>query len=238
MSVVDRVGTANVQKDLKDDAAWQALRALVDTRVALAGLEEWGHGRDHLLERLESPLTWARPPRAGGPAVFDSSRYRLKTVRGRKLAAAGFVGNLPGRKSRLPMSVASVFVFDDLALQEKVVLLVVHLTAEVQFGAAYRGDGPHRLRVARHQLERLNLELLVRWHQARGRRVYVVGDTNFDQMPLRQLVPCWEGHPDVERRGTLGGRAVDYVYAPDRARKVLTRATASDHRFVVATYAR
>jgi hypothetical protein len=237
MTVVDRVGTANVKVDLGDEPAWQALRALVHTPIGLAGLEEWGPGRDHLLERLERPLTWARP-RGGGPAVFDSSRYRLRKASGHKLAPAGFVGNLRHRRSHLPMSVASVFVFDDLALEQKVVLLVVHLTAEVQFGAAYRPDQQHRLRVARHQLERASIERLVRVHQRRSRRVYVVGDTNFDQMPVEQLVPCWEGHPDEEKRGTLGGRAVDYVYAPDRASKVRTGKTQSDHRFVVATYSR
>lgn len=239
--VVDVVGTANIADWISDAEAERALTIFIGEHPELAGLEEWGVSRDRILERLlaHTLLKWARPAGGrGGPVLYDGSRYQLLHCRGVVIAKAGFMGHLPGRRDTLPPSYATVAVFQDEVLDEEVTLVVIHLTAEVQVGARYRPDSDHAERVRRHRKERRGASRVVRAQQRAGRRVYVVGDTNFDGMPLPPLTPCWAGHAAQEKAGTLGGRTVDYVYAPDRATTVRVIKTPSDHKAVVATYRR
>ena len=77
------------------------------------------------------------------------------------------------------------------------------------------------------------LTRLVRRQLLLGRRVYVAGDTNWDEMPLPPLVSCWSDRRPI---GTLGRRTVDVIYAEQAASKVRTLDVGSDHRAVIASY--
>jgi hypothetical protein len=180
-----------------------------------------------------------RAPAGGGnPVVWNATRYRLISIDRVELVGAEFVGHLPGRKSRLPASTATVAVFEDLVLGGEVVLIVIHLTAEVQVGAGYRTDLAHRLRVRRHKRERARSSASSATSSAPGAVVRVVGDTNFDGMTLPPLTSCWVGHKRDEAAGTLGRRTVDYVFARGHSADVQTLPTRSDHDAVVAIYRR
>lgn len=221
-----RVGTANIRDTLPHDVAKLALRkVLAQGKPDMLGVPEW---RWPMLDVRGHQM--ARPRAGGPPLVYDADRYTLKRATTRTLVGSGRVGRMAGRKSVLPASRATVYTLTEMG--HPVVVIVCHLTAEVQRGKGYRRDRAHALRVARHRAERAHLAGLVRFHRARGRRVFVVGDTNFDSMPLPPLVSCWRG-----RSGrTLGSRAVDAVFADRRADSVMTIPTASDHDAVVATY--
>jgi hypothetical protein len=114
------------------------------------------------------------------------------------------------------------------------VVIAAHLTAEIEDAThgGYKTDLKHRLRVMRHKREKRRLGKRARWHQKRGAEVYVLGDTNFNRMPLGGFVSCW----DNRSGGSLGWRAVDIVYSDRPARRVQTISTHSDHDAVVATY--
>lgn len=253
--VEDRVVSVNAYVVLTDDQAEHLLRRVLrELAPGLAGVQEWDGptpdlhtaGRqslaiDDLLQTATTGghLRFVRPAGGGGGAqVYDSSRYDLQRCYAVELVPAGFVGHLPGRKTTLPPSVASVGLYVDEVLDEHVALVNPHLTAEVQRGKGYRTDKAHLLRVLRHHRERRALRRLVLELRRQGWRVYVTADTNFDGMPLPPLVACWVGHAAAEARGTLGGRTPDYVYAPQRAQHVRVLPTRSDHHAVLATYPR
>lgn len=241
MTVSDSVGTANIADWISEVQAEQALQLFVDEGLDLAGLEEWGVSRDGILQRFadRSHLRWARPPEGhGGPVLYNATRFHLLHCRAVTIATAGFVGTLPGRKDNLPPSYVTVAVFEDQILDAETTLVVMHLTAEVQVGEHYRQDAQHKARVRRHMKERRGVSRVAAAHVKAGRRVYVVGDTNYDTMPLPPLIPCWTGHKAQEQAGTLGGRTVDYVFAQTRAVTVRVIKTPSDHKAVVATYRR
>jgi hypothetical protein len=239
---LDVVASANIKDTLPDGAASQAVARVIGQlpsaghKPELLGLQEWDGAAPACIKG--TVYRFVRAEGGGGPVIYDTTRYGLQHTKTSRLAPAQFVGVLPGRKSHLGESKAACYFFSDELGHDDVVLINVHLTAEIQTGKGYRTDAKHRLRVARHKLERAHLGVLVRWHIQRGRRVYVTGDTNFDSMPLAPLVPCWSGHADIEAQGTLGARTVDYVYAPDGATAVRRVPTASDHDAVVATYIR
>lgn len=233
--VIDRIGTQNERFTLSDAVALDDLRhVLTEGAPEILGLTEWGPNRNHLLNKLGGHWKWTRPKGDGSPVVYNSSRYTLLSCRPKTLVGRGFVGRLPGRKSTLPPSVATVALFEDEVLDETVAVVVIHLTAEVQVGKGYRKTRSHARRVARHLAERARLKVLVVRLRARKRRVYVVGDTNYNGMSLAPLTSCWKGR----RGGTLGHRAVDIIYSQSEARSVQTIPTRSDHRAVVATYRR
>lgn len=241
---LDVVASANIKDTLSSADASDAVAKVIGQlpsaghKPELIGLQEWdGIGPDCIKGTV---YRFRRSPGGGSPVIYDATRYGPEPLwmRTRTLSPAGFVGNLPGRRSHLGESRATLYCFADELGGEDTVAIVAHLTAEVQRGKGYRHDLLHRLRVARHKLEVLHLSRLVRWQKSRGRRVYVFVDANFDGLALRPLVSCWVGHPFEEAAGTLGNRAVDYVYAPDVAATVRTVATASDHDAVVCRYIR
>lgn len=254
VDAVDRVGSVNAYVVLSDDQAEQLLRTVLRVLApGLCSIQEWDGptpdlhtaGRqsidvDVLIEHVTkgTHLRFVRPVGGGGPQVYDSSRYDLQKCYAETLVPAGFVGHLAGRKDRLPASLATVGLYFDGILNERVALIGPHLTAEVQKGKSYRTDAAHRLRVLRHRRERRALRLLVRRLQRKGWRVYVAGDTNFDGMPLAPLVSCWVNHQHAEAAGTLGARTPDIVYGPEKAADVETLPTRSDHDAVVAVYPR
>lgn len=239
---LDVVASANIRDTLSDEAASDAVSKVIGQlpsrghKPELIGLQEWDGPAPACIKG--TVYRFVRAENGGSPVIYDSTRYELLWTRTRSLAAAGFVGKLPGRRSHLGESKAAVYCFADELGHDDTVLINVHLTAEVQKGEGYRADLAHRLRVARHKHERRRLGWLVRWHIQKGRRVYVTGDTNYDEMPLRPLIPCWVDHAELEHDGTLGARAVDYIYAPDKATTVRVVPTPSDHDAVVARYIR
>lgn len=252
--VEDRVVSVNAYVVLSDAQAEHLLeRVLRELAPGLAGIQEWDGptpdlhtaGRvsvdvDDLLRKAtaRSHRRFVRPAGGGGPQVYDASRYDLQDCYAEVLVAAGYVGRLPGRKSTLPASIASVGLYVDELLDENVALVNVHLTAEVQKGKGYRTDPAHWARVLRHRRERRALRRLVARLRRKGYRVYVTGDTNYDGMPLPPLVSCWTEHARAEAAGTLGTRTPDYVYGPEAAGRVRVLPTKSDHHAVLATYPR
>lgn len=235
--IQDRVGTLNERETVPNKTAEADLHAwLADSAPELAGLNEWSPDRDQILQRLPSTMKWTRPEGHGPVALWNATRYELIRCWGHTLVKAGYVGRLPGRKSNLPASIATCATFQDEVRDEKVGLIVCHLTAEVQnkYGD-YHPDASHKARVRRHKKERRALKRLVKRLQRRGCTVFVVGDTNYQDMPLRPLISCWRGK---RHEGTLGGRCVDYVYGEDDADHVRTWKGHSDHKAVVAVYKR
>lgn len=232
-AVLDVIGSANIRDTLPDAAAQEAVRAWLSEGVELGALQEWARGRDRLIPG--GHIKHGRGDQGGGPIVWNATRYEpVRPIKAKRLVGGGLVGRLPGRRSTLGPSWATLGVFHDEVLGQQVSLINVHLTAEVQQGAGYRKDGQHAKRVRRHKAEVRAIKRLVLARRLRGDRVYVVGDTNYDGLELEPLVSCWKGRSG----GTLGGRAVDYVFAPERADRVQTIHTKSDHRAVVATYRR
>lgn len=226
-----RVITANVPiRKLSPDQRAAALKEILDRHPTYVGLQEWGE--DLLLAGAERRGFGRARARGGPPILFDLGRTGLLRVHGRRLARAELVGHLVGRKSRLPASIATEAIFEDDELGEGAGI-DAHLTAEVQRDGTYRTDLAHRLRVMRHKRERRRLRRRVEHHRSRGRWVLVFVDGNFDGLQLPPLTSCWDGRPAT---GTLGGRTVDIVFADQRARRVETFATGSDHRAVEAIY--
>ena len=235
--LVDAVLTANIPDWLTHAQAQASLDHITrEAACDLGGLQELGPGRDDILERLTQRQNYGYERAEGGPPIiYDRGRYGVLKVRRKVLARAGFVGRLPGRRSRLGDSVATLVVLADDLLAEDVVLINAHLTAEVQRGKSYRTDLAHRLRVTRHQRETRTLGRIARRHKRKGRRVYLTADTNYDGWTVRGLVSCW----DRRDGGTLGNRAVDVIAAPERAGTVQTiKPPHGDHKAVVATYRR
>lgn len=236
-AVFDHIGTANIKDTLGDADVETSLRLWLDEGVELGGLQEFGKQRDHILAKMAKTrhLAFGRGEQGGGPLVYNPTRYGLlRPIKTKTLVGGGIVGRLPGRRSKLGPSFATLGVFHDEILGERVTLISAHLTAEVQQGKGYRTDKAHRARVRRHKAEVRALRRLERRRRLLGNRVLVVMDSNFDGLELPPLTSCW----DNRRGATLGSRAVDLVFAPQAAESVKTVATKSDHRAVVAVYRR
>ena len=244
--MVTKVLTANIKDTLPDAIAKADVKHLLrEANADLGGLQEWNAVRDHLFQAARDELGshpggWARGPHGGGPGFWNRLRYEQRTVKSIRLARGELVGHLPGRRDRLGPSWATEIVLDDLGYNSnpdgsQTVLLVFHLTAEVQKGAGYRKDLAHRLRVMRHKREKRRLGRRARFHQRRGRKVYALGDSNYDGMQLGGLKNCWDGYDGA----TLGPRAVDIVFSTSKPMsKPSTITTHSDHKAVVVTYGR
>lgn len=227
-----RVATANLFKGMPLDRVRVGVDTVLTHGVDIAGLQEWVSGRDAILRDLRSRgLSFCRPAEGGGPVVY-TSRFSPLHCRAVRLARREFVGHLPGRKNKLGPSLANLTVLCDDQTGDELAVINFHLTAEVQSGGKYRRDFAHRLRVRRHKRERRRLERLVRRQRRKGRRVFALGDTNYHGMTLPPLRSCWRGRDG----GTLGGRAVDVVYADTESDTVRTVKTGSDHLAVVVTY--
>lgn len=235
-----RVASVNLVYTLTGAQFEKGLRAALKDWPHLVALQEAGPNRDAIIERVSAEVgyAWARAE-GGGVVMWKADRYRLRRCRPVVLAGVELVGHLPGRKSKLPASVATEVSLDDLASKDPdggvTVVLNYHLTAEVQDmrgGGGYKKDPAHALRVLRHQREKYRLGKRARMHKRRGRDVYPVGDGNFDGMKLRGFVNCWKGRSG----GTLGGRAVDIVFAKTKPAKLWTVETPSDHDALIVTY--
>lgn len=226
-----RVATANVRVSLDHFEAAHALAEVLALNPDLGGLQEWPKGRDEIL-KAASAYDYARNDLGGGPVFWRRDRYGLVRCRAVTLARRSFVGKLVGRKSTLPVSVATLAILCDDETGAETTVINFHLTAEVQSHGKYRRDKAHRTRVRRHKRELRRLGKIGRRQERKGRTVYLLGDTNYDGAPLRCFVSCWEGRDG----GTLGKRAVDIVFADRPAKAVRTVTTGSDHRAVVCDY--
>jgi hypothetical protein len=249
----DKIGSSNIEFTLSDQAADQTLRHVLTVGMPdILCTQEWDGpapdldtqrrkaiGHDLTLTKATAGTSYKfrRPGGGGSPVVWNDGTHALESIESRQLAPAQDVGRLPGRKTHLPASMATVAVFRDRRTGVSKVVINVHLTAEVQLGKGYRTDRRHRPRVARHLHERNEIHGIVMEFITQPRtRVYVCGDTNYDDMPLSPLVACWVGHRAKEREGTLGSRTPDYVYAETQADSVQIIPTRSDHDSIVAVY--
>lgn len=218
-----RVLTANIQKDVSEEAAGAALDKVL-AHADLAALQEFRHDRDQMLEDTRG---WVfKRGRGGGPPVgVRVSWGRLLKTRRVVLAGSRRVDDVLGRKSTLPDCLATLAIARQHGERRKTVLISIHLPAHVEFWPGPRRD-MHTEAVRR-------LTRLVRRQRLLGRRVFVAGDVNWNEMPLPPLVSCWVGR---KPQGTLGKRTVDVVYSDLLASDVRTFDVNSDHLAVLATY--
>jgi hypothetical protein len=227
------VATCNLRYTLDAAAFEHGLRQALHSRPDLVALQEAGPNRDPLIQKVAHDLgyAWTRA-KGGGVVLWRADRYRLRACKPIRLAGAELVGHLPGRKDRLPASICTEVLLDDLETGRTVVVEDYHMTAEVQMGSGYRRDLKHRLRVMRHKREKRRLGRRSRMHQRRDRTVYPAGDGNFDGMALGGFVNCWTDRSG----GDLGGRAVSIIFAARKPLNLWTVVTPSDHKTVLATY--
>lgn len=228
----ERVLTCNEKDTLPLDVARADLLHVLDiARPTIAALEEWGNARNGILDACG--LSWARGPKGGGPVLWDEQCHTKRAVKSVRLAFPEVVGHLPGRRDRLGSNYGTEVILDS-ADGGQTVAIGFHLTAEIEDvrGGGYKKDLAHRLRVMRHKREKRRLGRRARMHRRRGRKVFVLGDTNFSHMPLGGFVNCWEGRGG----GSLQGRPVDIVYADRAPQRLQIVKTRSDHDAVVAIY--
>jgi hypothetical protein len=245
-----RRGTANMLVTLDNARVIARLHTLTD-RCDILALQEWHGGRNRMLGDLGRLLRWLRlrnirtnrPDRGawtfhrarlgGGPiGVRNELGETALTCKAKILAAPGYVGRVPGKRSFLGPSYATRLK-SRRADGSIVVRYVIHLTAGVQAGKhGYRHDEPAQRRVIRHRNERDRLERLVERDQAHGHDVEVYGDTNYHQMPIPGLHGWWPVRPDA---ATFRGRAIDGIWTserPDRVR-LLPPLVPGEHRHVI-----
>jgi hypothetical protein len=234
-----RILAQNEKDTLSTGVAVADLRnVLTATEPDLGILNEWNKNRDAATRKMCADLGYGygRPNRGGGPVLWKSDKFRLRSLKSRILALPELVGDLPGRRSRLGTSWASEAIFTD-SLGWQVALVGCHLTAEIQDmrgGGGYKTDRAHRLRVMRHKREKRRLGRRARRLERRRITTYPGGDTNYSGMQLGGFVNCWDGYPG----GDLQGRAVTIVYATGKpTRRPRTVKTHSDHLAVVVDYA-
>jgi hypothetical protein len=222
-------------------AAFEAgLRKVLAEDPDLLALQEAGPNRDHIIAKVckELGYAWARA-KGGAPVLWKVSRYgeHPRSVRPVRLAGAEYVGHLPGRKDRLPASIATEVCLDDL-LDPKggiEVFYSYHFTADIQDvrgGNGYKKGLKYFLRVMRHKREKRRLGSRMRRQQRHAREVSAAGDGNFSGMTIGGFVNCWEDR----HGGTLGGRPVDIVFADRKPIALKTLETPSDHDTLICTY--
>jgi hypothetical protein len=203
----------------------------------ILALQEAGENRDVILDRVGKQLgySWARA-KGGSPIMWRTSRYVERSVRPVVLARAEFVGHIPGRKDRLPASIATELILEETAKHGDVLAVYdYHFTAEVQDvkgGNGYKKDLVHRPRVMRHKREKRRLGARMRKQERNAREVKAAGDGNFSGMQIGGFVNCWEDR----NGGTLGGRPVDIIFADRKPSRLDTIETPSDHDSLVCTY--
>lgn len=244
-------GTANILVTLTGARVRARFRRLV-RRCDVLALQEWPRLRNRMLAatgqlvhwprlpgarplRARGQWTWHRPRIGGGPiGVRTSLGERVVSCRAVVLAAAGYVGRSPGRKSRAVLGPSYATRLKSQRPDDTVVVRYdIHLTAGVQAGrGGYRTDPASARRVARHRAERAELEEHVAHDQGLGYDVEVYGDTNFHHMPIAGLTGWWEARPDA---GTFGDRAIDGVYTSRRPDDVdlLPPLVRGEHRHVI-----
>lgn len=240
------VSTAGVTSNLKFTLSAKdfeaGLRKVLATDPDWVAVQEALDHRDPILNRVCADLgyAWARA-KGGEPVLWKVARYGAepRSVHPVLLARREFVGHIPGRKDRLPASIATEVCLDDLWRRHPdgavTVVLDYHMTAEVQDvrgGGGYKKDLLHLPRVMRHKREKRRLGRRSRMQQRRGREVYPAGDGNFSGMELGGFVNCWEGR----KGGDLGGRPVSIIFADTKPESLELVPTPSDHDTVVCTY--
>lgn len=240
---VHTVGETSNLEFILSDHDWEAgLRKVLAAGPDWVALQEALNHRDHILNRVcrELGYAWARA-KGGEPILWKVARYGTKPrwVRPVRLARREFVGHIPGRKDRLPASIATEIGLDDLLAKHPdgavTVILDYHMTAEVQDvrgGGGYKRDLQHRLRVMRHKREKFRLGQRMRMQKRRGHEAYGAGDGNFAGMVIRGFVNCWKNR----RGGDLGGRPVSIIFADTEPADLELIPTPSDHDTVVCTY--
>jgi hypothetical protein len=246
------VATANVLFSLSRADARAALAGVLALEPDLVGLQEWYVGRAGLLRETGSlgPVPSVGPrlggPRSGGAAYTWSvplvggcvvgartDRFELLAARPRLLSGVGRADKPERWQGIEPPRIATVASYRDRVGGRTVTLVDYHLAPGVQAGGRYRPERP--LLVARHRAEVRAVERIVWEHRAGGEVVVAVGDANFDGLRIAGLTSSWEGRE--QEPGTLGPhRKVDDVHGPGRPDAVVTVASASDHRAVVATW--
>lgn len=217
--------------------------------ITAVALGEWYLRRRRALRALRRRLytthglrLTAHKAPGGCPVLLN--RAQLEHVRTRPvlLAGAGRVDKSPGRRRLLGPNIATAVIARDADTGARYALIGYHLTAEVEHDGrdrnrdGYRDDRP--LRVRRHRLERRRLERWVRRQLRKGRRVYALGDSNLDLMPIPGLTSAWVGR---ERKpGTLRGgrRKIDDVHGPGLAEVAARVTLASDHDGLIAVRTR
>ncbi|MGH3510080.1 MAG: hypothetical protein ACRDPI_07610 [Nocardioidaceae bacterium] len=246
------VATANVLYSLPADRAREALRAVLDRRPDLVGLQEWYLSRSRLLResgsvrpvpavgirlRYTGPGTgdyvWSAPVVGDCVVGARADRYDLLSCRSRPMTGIGRA-ELPDRWLGLePPRLVTVATYRDRRSTRVVTLLNYHLVPGVQSGGRYRDDRP-RL-AERHRSEVRMLQRLVDAELALGRLVYALGDSNFDGLRLVGLTSAWEGREADP--GTLGpDRKIDDVFGPARPASVRLLTNPSDHKAVVVSW--
>ena len=243
------VGSANVLCSLGRAPARAALRAVLEHRPDLVGLQEWRLSRAAVLRETgtveirmtrRAVVTLAPTNPSAGyhwlmswgdcPVGVRADRFEVVGCRTRVL---GWLGPAdPGSRpmSVAPPRVATVALLRDRFRDPLVALVNFHLVPGVQAGGRYRDDRP--LLAARHRAEVRRVERLVEEQAALGHVVYAVGDSNYDGLRLPGLTSAWQGHEGDA--GTLGSRKVDDVHGPGPATRVTLVSTASDHKAVLA----
>ena len=230
-----RVATVNLFYGLPPAAFRIGLTEVLRDKPDVVVIQEAGTARDAVIQQVATlyGYEWARAP-GGGPVMWVRNLYTLRSCTAVRLAGREFVGHLPGRKSRLPASIATAIVLADEVAGGDRAVLDFHLTAEIQDmqTGGYKRDLAHRLRVMRHKRERRRLGRRGRMQQRRGRTVYPAGDGNFHGMTLRGFRNSWTN----QSFGTLGPRQVDIVFAATKPFQLWTVETPSDHDALVVTY--
>jgi len=225
----------NVFGGLDDDKARLALHLVLVTRPDIVGLGEWAPNRRRFLAEHDDYM-WIKPGSSYPPVGARKDRYRCFTAHGVTLAKGRPVEKKPGKPSRgfLPDNHATVVVWEEIETGHMVTTVCFHLPSFIEAGGVWRrvaGVLTKRARMAREAKRKLRK--IAKAHWARGRRVYLLGDSNFDEMRLSPLTSCWKGR---KPRATHGRRTIDVVYAQQPAKHTITLATPSDHKAVVAYY--
>lgn len=252
-----RRGTANILVTLDSPRVAARFDTLTD-RCDVLALQEWPGGRNQMLAQLGRLLrwlqtrdtvrrgrkprgewTWHRPRLGGGPiGVRNELGEKALSCRAKILAAPGFVGRSPGRKSRAVLGPSYATRLKSRRADGSIVVrYVIHLTAGVQAGKdGYRKDQASARRVARHRNERDRLERLVERDQAKygEDNVEVYGDTNFHRMPIPGLVGWWA----TEAHDTFGDRTIDGIWTASEPDDVafLPPLVRGEHWHVIASY--
>lgn len=225
----------NIFVGLNRFEAREALESVLEANPDLVGLGEWGPNRMGILAR-EDEYEWVKPGASYPPIGAKKSRYRKVSSRGVTLAEGRPVDKKPGKPSRgfLPDNHATVVVWEEIETGHIVTTVCFHLPSGTEAHGAWRrlaGSLTRRARMAREAKRKLRKIARNQW--SRGRRVYIMGDTNFDQMKLLPLISCWKGRT---ARSTHGSRTIDEIYAQRRATRAITLRTHSDHKAVIASY--
>lgn len=247
------VVSANILFKLPSQQARQALRLVFEQGPDLIGLQEWYAVRAGLLRQSGTvrtvpglpfalPLPRRRPPvyhwvtslACGNVVGARADRYDLLEADAVLLSGIGKSDRPDRLLGTEPPRFATVGVFRDRRTEKTVTMMSFHLAPGVEKRGAYIEDRP--IMQGRHRQETERLEALVAAHQAKGREVYAVGDSNFDGYRLTGLTSAWEGREDAP--GTIGtrDRKLDDVFGPGPATSVRLLETPSDHRAVVAVH--